>query len=127
MEENKSDLSQFVPFERKLQRVDIEKQLIATLEKKIRSLPDFLSLRLNPEIVLFACNLIENIVKKKYKVNKKELCINVLSSIFTFTEVEKKSAGEIIEFLHSTSQIKKATLWKKIKIVIKKKFKYIFL
>lgn len=126
MADNK-DLSQFVPFERKLQRVDIEKQLIATLEQKIRSLPDFSSLKLNPEIVLFACNLIENIVKKKYKINKKELCINVLTTIFNFTEPDKKSCGEIIEFLHSTSQIKKATLWKKIKIVIKKKLKHFFL
>jgi hypothetical protein len=127
MAENPKDLSQFVPFERKLQKVDIEKQLIQTLEHKIRSLPDFISLRLNPEIVLFACNLIENIVKKKYKVNKKELCINVLSSIFTFTETDKRSAGEIIEFLHSTSQIKRATLFKKIKIILKKKLKQLFL
>ena len=127
MAENPKDLSQFVPFERKLQRVDIEKQLISTLEQKIRSLPDFLSLRLNPEIVLFCCNLIENIVEKKYKVNKKELCVNVLSSIFAFTETDKKSAGEIIDFLHSTSQIKKATLLKKIKIILKKKLKQLFL
>jgi hypothetical protein len=127
MAQNPPDLSQFVPFERKLQRVDIEKQLVATLEAKIRSLPDFLSLRLNPEIVLFACNLVENVVKKKYKVNKKDLCITVLSSIFNFTEADKKSAGEIIEFLHSTSAIKRATLWKKLKIVIKKKLKQVFL
>lgn len=125
--EPREDLSQFVPFERKLQRVDIEKQLISTLEHKIRSLPDFLSLRLNPEIVLFCANLIENIVKKKYKINKKELCITVLSSIFTFSEADKRSAGEIIEFLHSTNAIKKATLWKKLKIVVKKKFKQFFL
>ena len=126
MEEQQQDLSVFVPFERKLQRVDIEKQLIQTLERKIRSLPDFLSLKLNPEIVLFACNLIEHIVKKKYKIDKKQLCINVLSTIFAFTEVDKKSAGEIIDFLHSTNSIKRATLWKKIKILFKKKLKHVF-
>lgn len=121
------DISTYVPFERKLQRVDIEKQLIQTLENRIRSLPNFIELRLNPEIVLFACNLIENIVKRKYKIDKKQLCITVLAQIFNFTEIDKKNAGEIIEFLHSTSQIKKATLWKKVKIILKKKLSQIFL
>ena len=121
------DLSAYVPFERKLQKVDIEKQLITTLENKIRSLPNFLELKLNPEIVLFACNLIENICKKKYKIDKKTLCINVLSAIFNFTEPDKKSCGEIIEFLHSTTQIKKATLIKKLKIILRKKLSQLFL
>ena len=121
------DLSTYVPFERKLQKVDIEKQLIATLENRIRSLPNFQELKLNPELVLYACNLIENIVKRKYKIDKKNLCVNVLTSIFAFTDADKKSCGEIVEFLHSTGQIKKATFWKKVKIVLKKKVSYFFL
>ena len=70
----------YVDFKKTLLTADVEKQLQTVIEERIKSLPTYLEHRLNPELILLACNLIENWCKdnKKLKLNKKVLCLKVL-------------------------------------------------
>lgn len=100
----------FVKFKRHLKKSDLEKQLVEIMEQRITALPNYPTLRLNPELILLACNLIENGLDKAHKINKKELCIKVLNSIFTYNNVETQQVDDTIEFLHCTKKIKKVSL-----------------
>lgn len=102
-----------VKFKRGLARADLERKLGALLEEKVKSLPDFNTLKLNPELILLVCNLVEEGVKKKFNIDKKDLVMKVLDNIFKYTENEKRQIDDQIEFLHSTKKIKK------VKFVIK--------
>ena len=103
-----------VKFKRQLARSDLEKRLIDILQEKVKSLPGYEELRLNPELVLLCCNLIENGCQKKDQVDKKVLCINVLDNIFKYSNPEKKQVDDTIEFLFSTKKIKRIHLVKKL-------------
>lgn len=103
-----------VKFKRQLARSDLEKRLIDILQEKVKSLPSYEELRLNPELVLLCCNLIENGCQKKDQVDKKVLCINVLDNIFSYSNSEKKQLDDTIEFLWSTKKIKRIHLVKKL-------------
>lgn len=103
-----------VKFKRQLARSDLEKRLIDILEQKVKSLPSYQELRINPELILLCCNLIENGCERKDQVDKKLLCINVLDSIFSYNNDEKKVIDDTIEFLWATKRIKKIPLVKKI-------------
>ena len=103
-----------VKFKRQLARSDLEKRLIDILQEKVKSLPSYEELRLNPELILLCCNLIENGTNKKDQVEKKDLCINVLDNVFGYSNAEKKQVDDTIEFLWGTKRIKRIPLVKKI-------------
>lgn len=107
-------MTNFVVYKRHLAKLNIEKELIAVLEEKIKGLPNYQELRLHPELILLCCNLIENSVSKKDKVVKKDLAVKVLSSVFNYSAADKKSCEESIEFLWSNKRIKKIKFWKKV-------------
>jgi hypothetical protein len=65
-------------------------------------------------VVLLCCNCIENSVTKKDKVNKRDLAVKVLGTVFSHTPVEKKAIEDQIEFLWANKRIKKIKLLKKI-------------
>lgn len=76
------------------------------------------SLKLNPDFVVSACNLVENLYDKKHKVNKKELAVNILKQCLqkknvTYVAEELKHLDGIIESLHSNGKIKRISLKKK--------------
>jgi hypothetical protein len=59
--------------------------------------------------------LVENVVCKADKLNKKELVLNILKPLLSLSDAESKTAGEIIEFLHSNGMIQAIKKSKKIK------------
>ena len=107
----------FVKFKRHLMRSDIEKQLIDIIEQRITALPDYQTLRVNPELILLVCNLIENGLTKKHKSDKKALCLKVLNHIFSYNNTENQQVDDTVEFLHSTKKIKKVSLAHKLVVL----------
>lgn len=103
-----------VIYKRHLAKLNLEKELLSVLEEKIKGLPNYQELKLNPEMVLLCCNIIENSVSKKDKVPKRDLAVRVLSNVFNYSAVDKKSVEDLIEFLHSNKRIKKIKVLKKI-------------
>jgi len=109
---------EFVKFKRQLAKVDLEKHLLQVLDERIKSLPNYAELRLNPEMILLCCNLIENGCKKKDKIQKKDLALRVLTSVFSYNPVDTKNAGDTIEFLHANKRIKRIKMIKKIGLLL---------
>jgi hypothetical protein len=103
-----------VIYKRHLAKLNIEKEIVSVLEEKVKSLPNYQELRLHPELILLCCNLIENSVSKKDKVQKKDLAVKVLGSVFNYSAADKKACEDAIEFLHSNKRIKKIKVWKKL-------------
>lgn len=110
----------YVKLKNTLKHLDLEKQLVDNIDKRIKNLPDYQKLRLNPELILLVCNLVENAVfdkkkkkKKIIKVDKKDLVIRVLNSIFDYAEPEKKIVDTQIEFFYTNDDIKKVSFLKK--------------
>lgn len=105
----------YVKFKRNLLKADLEKQILEVMDARIRSLPNFLELRLNPELILLCCNLIENGVSdKKLKITKKDLCIRVLNNLFNYNAQDKKQVEDTIEFLHANDKIQKVKISEKV-------------
>ena len=97
----------------------IKDQRIADLnivvKDKLASLPPNISYKNSSEFILYVCKLVENVVCKADKLNKKELVLNILKPLLSLNDAESKIAGEIIEFLHSNGLIQAIKKSKKIK------------
>jgi len=110
----------YVKLKNSLKHLDLEKQLVDNIDKRIKTLPEYQKLRLNPELILLVCNLVENAVfdkkkkkKKIIKIDKKELVIRVLDAIFDYAEPEKKIVDTQVEFFFTNGDIKKVSFFKK--------------
>jgi len=62
--------------------------------------------KVNPDIILLVCNLIENLVKNK-KIDKKQLLLDIFNHIYALQPEDLVIVDSQIEFLHSTKSIKK--------------------
>lgn len=98
----------YVKFKRNLKRVHTEAEIKKLIMEKIQQIPDFISLKFDPELTLFVCNLIENGVKdrKIKKIDKKAFVLDVLKALFQYTDDEVKQLDTQIEFLHANNKIK---------------------
>ena len=67
-------------------------------------------------MLVFVCNCIENGLhnkKKKYKLDKKLLCLEIYQKVFTLTDKEKEQISNSIEFLCQNKMIDVIPLFKK--------------
>jgi hypothetical protein len=79
------------------------------MHKNINNYSDF---KLNPDLILSAMNIVENLYDKSYKTDKKLIVINMLKSCLaskggSYSDTELKSLDQIIESLHSNHLVKK--------------------
>lgn len=87
--------------------------LLNKLVEKVKSeIPKFEDLKLSTEFTLLVCNIIENTVKKKDKVSKKKLAVDILVHLFDLNEDEQVVVGEQVDFLHSNERIKKISWYR---------------
>lgn len=76
-------------------------------------------IKLNPDFILVACNIVENLYDITYKSDKKVLAINMLKHTLTqkglnYSVDELKTLEGIVESLHSNCRIKKISVKKKL-------------
>lgn len=80
------------------------------------------------ELILFVACCAEELVKKRYNIDKKEFVVDVLSTVFNniLTELELNQIKSQIDFAHENKLIKKVELNYKARMVvwdwIKRKF-----
>ena len=105
----------YVKFKNNLRKLHTEAEIKKIMMEKIQEIPDYMSLKFDPELTLFVCNLIENGVKEKKikKMDKKQFVLNVLNSLYSFSEPELVQLDTQIEFLHSNHKIKAVNMSKK--------------
>ena len=101
-------------FKNQLNKHFVFHSLVAVLVKKIKEdIPKFEELKLNIELTLLCCNIVENTVTKKTKVDKEKLVVDSLTEVFTLTEEEQKTLKGQIDFLYDNKKIIKVDACKK--------------
>jgi len=85
---------------------------IATLKQmvcsKIQLIPNFQSLKEDVELILYACNTLENyhVDISANKIDKKSLVVVAFAELFALTEDEKIILSNTIQFLFDHARIK---------------------
>lgn len=67
------------------------------------------------EFILFLMNLVENIVEKKDKIDKKKLVLDIFRNHFSASPAEIELIDKMIEFLHTNNKIKKVSYYRMFK------------
>ena len=67
------------------------------------------------EFLILICNLIEHLVSKKNNIDKKELAIDILITVFNLTLEEQNLIRNNIDIVHLKKAIKKVSYWKLFK------------
>ena len=88
---------------------DIKKANIKKiLQDALNNLPDHRTRKNDISLLQYACNILEEKVKKKYNINKLDLLYEVFEICFgTLTVPEKESINKNINYLLSSGAIKK--------------------
>ena len=120
-------MAELVDYKNELNTHVVKNNLIDKIVEKINKIPKHHELRLNPELILLVCNIVENTINKSDKVSKKDVVIDVFKQINHITcENDINLLGSLIEFLHSNDKIKKVKLLRKATFYtigwLKKKF-----
>lgn len=79
--------------------------------------------KLDIEFLTLCCNLIEHLVFKKNKIDKKTLLIDIMQSLFGLTEEEKEVVSNNLNYIHGNNMIKKVSQYKLFKTGIIEFFK----
>ena len=95
----------------KLKHLEKIAELSKAIIAKIISLPDLPDLKLDLDIILYICNIMENEIKQNSvkSIDKKSLVVSILSKIHPHTPIELALLNKHIEFLHSNKLINKIT------------------
>jgi len=94
--------------------------ILALLKQKVGEYPPNHILKQCSEFLLFVCKIVEEVIVKGDKVNKKEFVIDLFKSLFSLTEPESKILSSSIDFLWSNGLITKIKTSKKIWNCLKK-------
>lgn len=66
------------------------------------------------EFLALICNLIEHLIKKKDKISKRDLALEIIGALFNTTPEEKDAIGKNIDFLCSQKNLVKKVSWYKL-------------
>ena len=101
------DIKQFVHPKFNLSKDVKKSEILNYLVSEMCTIPDYMKYKLDTEFISYTCNIVENIVKKKHGINKKELVINSFSKLFNITPKEQLIIENIVDFLWNNKRIKK--------------------
>jgi hypothetical protein len=103
---------------------DIKSKII----ERIKAFPNYQQYKNDVEFLLLIANMLEHLVIKKDKIDKKELLIEIYKQVFTNIKPEDISAIEQnIEFLWNNKKIKKVSYYRLFKTAITEWIKRKFL
>lgn len=102
-----------------VKRIEIKNKIITRIGELGLVISNY---RNSTEFLLLILNLIEHLVVKKDKINKKELALEIITEVFGLNELERNNIDSNIEFLHQNKNIKKVSMWKLFKCGVKELF-----
>ena len=109
-------MSELVVFKNTLAAHVKQNKIIDDVCKIISEIPELNRMKLDPELTVYVCNILENLIDKK---DKKEICkLDLASTILTkacnLEENELNVIVKQIKFFDNNGRIKKASTTKKI-------------
>ena len=105
-----------IPFVHALEKSNIYNCIRDAILTKISKIPELQKLRLNVELTLLVCNIIENSISnnsKYHKIDKKQLVVDIFSQAFNLNPAEIQLLKDQIDFLYNNNAIIKISKIKK--------------
>jgi hypothetical protein len=124
MSESRLDVSLISP-KNVLKKQQLLQDLLVHLRQKILEYPPTHNLKGCTEFLLYTTKIVENVVVKKQKIDKKQLVLDVFKILFALQPPELLALDASIEFLHSNGLISKVKVVKKAVHWFKKKLNYL--
>ena len=115
-------MSELVEFKNTVAAHIKQNKIIDDVVEIIVKIPDFLKLKMDPEIVNYCCNIVENLFIKEYKkvINKLNLVTSILIKAWDLKEeTDLDYIIKQIKFVVNNNQVKKISKSKKYKKYIK--------
>ena len=109
-------MTELVPFKNTLAAHIKQNKIIDDVCKIIAEIPDLNKMRLDPELTVYVCNIIENLIEKKDKkeISKLDLASTILAKACNLEATDLDLVIKQIKFLDNNGRIKKASTTKKV-------------
>ena len=114
-------MSDLVEFKHTLASHIEQNKIIDEITHIVSQIPNFINLRMDPEVTVYVCNVIEQKIKGEHKknVSKLDLATLILTKVWNLEENELDIVTKQIKFLDNNGAIKKVSKSKKYKKYIK--------
>jgi hypothetical protein len=114
-------MSNLVEFKHTLASHIEQNKIIDEIVQIVSQIPNFSILKMDPEVTVYVCNVIEQKIKGEHKknVSKINLATLILTKIWNLEENELDIVTKQIKFLDNNGAIKKVSKSKKYKKYIK--------
>ena len=91
----------------KIKHLNTLSELSKSIIVKIQAMPDLPDLKLDLDVILYVCNLIENNIKQNENksIDKKKIVIDIIQKFTPLNAPEVIILNKMIEFLHSNHLI----------------------
>jgi hypothetical protein len=128
-----ADLLKFVKTKNSLKKKEKIHSLKQAILNKVQNDLDLSKLRVNNyidnDLILFVCLCLEQAVKKKYGIDKKEFCVEIINAIFSgaLTLAEINQVNLQIQFAYDNELIKPVEFSYKAKVSVSEWFSRKFL
>ena len=116
-------MSELIEFKNTVKAHIKQSAIVNDVVKTLSELPDFnTKLKFDPEIIVYCCNIVEQLIKKedKQEINKLDLVTTILTKAW---EIKEDSELDLIikqiKFVCNNNQVKKISKSKKYKKYIK--------
>ena len=114
-------MSDLVEFKHTLASHIEQNKIIDEITQIVSQIPNFINLKMDPEVTVYVCNVIEQKIKGEHKknVSKLNLATLILTKVWNLEENELDAVIKQIQFLNNNGGIKKVSKSKKYKKYIK--------
>ena len=108
-------MSDLVEFKHTLASHIEQNKIIDEITQIISQIPNFINLKMDPEVTVYVCNVIEQKIKGEHKknVSKLNLATLILTKVWNLEENELDVVIKQIKFLDNNGAIKKVSSRKK--------------
>ena len=108
-------MSDLVEFKHTLASHIEQNKIIDEITQIVSQIPNFIHLKMDPEVTVYVCNVIEQKIKGEHKknVSKLNLATLILTKVWNLEENELDAVIKQIQFLNNNGGIKKVSKSKK--------------
>ena len=108
-------MSDLVEFKHTLASHIEQNKIIDEITQIVSQIPNFINLRMDPEVTVYVCNVIEQKIKGEHRknVSKLNLATLILTKVWNLEENELDAVIKQIQFLNNNGGIKKVSKSKK--------------
>ena len=114
------DIAPYIQPKNSLSRETKKQKLLGQITEKLERVMSSQLKKNDLEFISLVCNIVENVISKKDKINKKEFVFDIFQMLYNgeLTQEDKTMIGNHIEYLWENEQIKKVDIFTKTKAII---------